>query len=1166
MTVTIDNEQDQDGSLPLWSKSNVENKYSTRSSIVFGVGAFSKVYLGSNIDKSTKVAVKVVDRSTLDDEEEKQLVAEIAILRELSHENIIAIHDAYCEADNYHIILEYMNGGDLLGILEEENFLDEINARDICYSLMSAVTHLHTHLIAHRDIKPENILVSSSGDDLVIKLADFGFAKKESTPDCLKTLCGTLSYVAPEVLLSRSYGVKCDIWSAGVLAFVLMGGYQPFHSTNDDEIKNLIVEGDFEFDDKYWSHISDAAKDYIESLLIVDPEDRVDAEDLISHSWYSEDLLSIIPSDSSNEKKPVFFMIGSQRSGSNWLRTMLDQREDLVGPHPPHVMREFMPLISKFGDLSQEDNFKILVDHVCTFVERNQVPWNDKYGLPIIFSRKTVYDQAKESCERIKLQEEGDLDNELYLLSIFDALMDFFADANGKELWMCKSMGMSAYHTSLLKFYGEKRLRYIYLVRDPRDVAMSFMNTPVGDKHYYAIVKKWAKLQKQAIAILEDTPELIFNIKYEELLENKEDAISCIYDFIGDRRFGGVKRQASVMSIAPVAASVNQAKLGSESFKAHTLSQQFKNLVRGNSFVKEQMAKWKHPETGLKKDALMIIESLAYDAIKYFGYEAAYVEAPCDVLQFTEAQLEQFDTLNKEGIEEMYEKLKQENIADFNRRVYQAEILSKDVKRVSKRWSIDDAFRAAKKMDTILQKLDESELVEEYTEEGILEGFGTFVCGASSQKGYYPADPMKENQDSFDIRIAIDEQNHFFGVYDGHGTDGTRCSQLCKATIGDIYEEQLSEGRTTKVSLTKAHTDAHDIMKHSDALNAELSGTTSVIACLNGSSLTIAYAGDSAAIIGSKSNRRTPTQLTNPHDLGRPEEVARIERKGGVVMSTEEYDKIKAHMTKKNSSKILARNISNRSFNLHSEHDPQSTDSVGEQAQSFSRMNLSRPNLNNSSHFHQSLSDLMKVKAAPARKSSLQSESVDESDHSMNINQSIRKQINLRASLINSSLDQSYVPRIWSGTSVEKVPGCAFTRSLGDTVAHEIGVSEKPEFKQLAVQDGDVIIIASDGVTEYLDTEEIVEMVNEIDDPAEAARILVKSSAALWAAENDYCDDITAVVIFISGDKVATSGVVERQTEVDHEAKQVSPMVSKSRASKFVRFFQRKKKKQSKKN
>jgi len=89
------------------------------------------------------------------------------------------------------------------------------------------------------------------------------------------------------------------------------------------------------------------------------------------------------------------------------------------------------------------------------------------------------------------------------------------------------------------------------------------------------------------------------------------------------------------MSIAPVAASVNQARRGSESFKAHTLSQQFKNLCRGDSFRGEQMAKWKHPEIGLKKDDLMIIESLANDAMKYFGYEAAHVEDPCDGKSFT---------------------------------------------------------------------------------------------------------------------------------------------------------------------------------------------------------------------------------------------------------------------------------------------------------------------------------------------------------------------------------------------------------------------------------------------------------------------------------------------------------------------------------------------------
>jgi len=218
--------------------------------------------------------------------------------------------------------------------------------------------------------------------------------------------------------------------------------------------------------------------------------------------------------------------------------------------------------------------------------------------------------------------------------------------------------------------------------------------------------------------------------------------------------------------------------------------------------------------------------------------------------------------------------------------------------------------------------------------------------------------------------------------------------------------------------------------------------------------------------------------------------------------------------------------------------------------------------LEDSSHFHMSLSDLMKNSVPPRSKSTLQSQALDTTDHSLN--QSLRNAINLAStnSLISPVPDQSYVPRIWSGTSVEKVPGCAFTRSLGDIVAHKIGVTEEPEFKQLTVQDDDVIIIASDGVTEYLDAAEIVRIVNEIDDPADAARTLVKSSAALWAEKNDYCDDITAIVIFIKHDNVGSPGIVARPIEINHEAKQVS-----SKASLFRRFLQRKKKKkQSKKN
>jgi serine/threonine protein phosphatase PrpC len=608
------------------------------------------------------------------------------------------------------------------------------------------------------------------------------------------------------------------------------------------------------------------------------------------------------------------------------------------------------------------------------------------------------------------------------------------------------------------------------------------------------------------------------------------------------------------MSIAPVAASVSQAKRGSESFKAHTLSQQFQNLCRGESFAKEQMAKWKHPETGLKKDDLMIVESLAYRAMKYFGYEAAHVKEPCDVLQFTEAQLEEFALLNKDGVEEMYEKLKKENVADYNRRVHQAEVLKMGAKRLSTRWSIDESFKAEMKKNAILEQLNNSAIVEGSTDRGILAGFGTFVCGASSQKGYYPATPMKENQDSFDIRIANNTQkNHFFGVFDGHGDDGGLCSQLCKTSIGDIYEEQLSEGHTTKVSLTKAHTETHDIMTKSAAINAELSGSTTVIASLKGNALTIAYAGDSAAIIGSKSNKRTPMLLTKPHDLSRPGEVARIERMGGLVMSTEEYDEIKEHMTRKRSSIRQAGSTPKSSVSqptLDDSYRPTLDDSYRPTLDG-SRRSSHRPTLDDSYYFHQSLSDLMKFSESPRSRSSLKSKDTTSDD---SLNQSLRKAITRASthSLITvksgSDDDENYVPRIWSGTSVEKVPGVAFTRSLGDVVAHEIGVSEEPDFQQMTVQDDDVIVIASDGVTEYLDADTIIKIVNEIDDPAEAARKLVKTSAALWAEKNDYCDDITAVVIFISSgdDEVGSSGKVGR--------KQVK---SKSKDSMFHRLLRR---------
>jgi len=333
---------------------------------------------------------------------------------------------------------------------------------------------------AHRDLKPENILLDSDKEDAHLKLADFGFARREDTPNCFKTMCGTPSYVACEVLKRLPYGIQADMWSIGVIVYSLLAGYQPFRGDNDDALKTAIMIGSFEFDRQFWKDISSEASYLVCSMLTVDPTKRITAEAALHHPWFKKDIGTKQASEEVDT--PVYFMVGSQRSGSNWLRTMIDEREDLAGPHPPHVMRDFMPILGKFGDLSSADNFKVLVDHVCRFVERNQVPWTNKHGSPIRFPRVNIFNAAYNSCERFlsaRQSSGGDqpLEGVIYLLSVFDAIMNFYVKANGKRVWMCKSMGMSKFHDILLDFYGEKRLRYIYLVRDPRDVAMSFMKT-----------------------------------------------------------------------------------------------------------------------------------------------------------------------------------------------------------------------------------------------------------------------------------------------------------------------------------------------------------------------------------------------------------------------------------------------------------------------------------------------------------------------------------------------------------------------------------------------------------------------------------------------------------------------------------------------------------------
>lgn len=232
-------------------------------------------------------AVKVVTKSKLTKEDELALKDEISILTELKHPHIINLYDVYNESHYYFLVTEIMLGGELFDRIVTKTFYNEKEARDVCKILFDALDYCHNRGVAHRDLKPENLLLMSKHDDLNIKLADFGFAKKVTSEKCLLTQCGTPGYVAPEILHGVPYGTKADMWSIGVIQYILLGGYPPFIEQNQRELFKKIKKGSFEFHDEYWAQISPGATNLISSLLNVNPDKRLSAKEALSSPWFS---------------------------------------------------------------------------------------------------------------------------------------------------------------------------------------------------------------------------------------------------------------------------------------------------------------------------------------------------------------------------------------------------------------------------------------------------------------------------------------------------------------------------------------------------------------------------------------------------------------------------------------------------------------------------------------------------------------------------------------------------------------------------------------------------------------------------------------------------------------------------------------------------------------
>ena len=254
---------------------------------VIGKGSFGIVYLVKHRQLHKYFAMKIIKKYNRSKTEEESLKNEINILKRLDHPNILKINDFYSTKENYYIITEHCQEGELFNEIKLYAPFSEPLVGYYMKQILKAVCYCHSMNVIHRDLKPENILIvkRSKNGCHPIKIIDFGTATIFSKDKKENSVIGSSYYIAPEVL-SRNYTEKCDMWSCGVIMYILLTGKPPFGGINDEEILSKVKKGKFDLTKYPWGVISNEAKDLIKKLIEIDPTKRLSAEDALQHPWF----------------------------------------------------------------------------------------------------------------------------------------------------------------------------------------------------------------------------------------------------------------------------------------------------------------------------------------------------------------------------------------------------------------------------------------------------------------------------------------------------------------------------------------------------------------------------------------------------------------------------------------------------------------------------------------------------------------------------------------------------------------------------------------------------------------------------------------------------------------------------------------------------------------
>ncbi|BAM40130.1 calcium-dependent protein kinase [Theileria orientalis strain Shintoku] len=321
-----------------------------------GKGSYGNVIKGVHKQSGATRAVKIIRKAKI--ENAMRMKREIQIMKKLDHPNIIKLFEVYEDAEYLYLVMEMCSGGELFDRIVSKGSFSENYAAFIMRQVFSAIAYCHSKNVLHRDLKPENILYCNNTSSSTIKIIDWGFATKCFKTHKFTSLVGTPYYVAPEVLLGN-YDKACDIWSAGVIMFILLVGYPPFHGSNNAEILRNVKRGSIKFIPKHWSHVSKSAMDLITRCLSYVPSTRISACDALNHEWITK-CTTLPPTVAPNVSKSL------ARRFKNFLKynKMKQMALTCIAYHLSE--RELAPLTSAFEALDRDGDGMLSISEVTS--------------------------------------------------------------------------------------------------------------------------------------------------------------------------------------------------------------------------------------------------------------------------------------------------------------------------------------------------------------------------------------------------------------------------------------------------------------------------------------------------------------------------------------------------------------------------------------------------------------------------------------------------------------------------------------------------------------------------------------------------------------------------------------------------------------------------------